>query len=97
MRQLLQELKRRHVYRVTVVYVIASWLLLQVADTLFPAFGVRDDGLRTLALSLLFSYPVVMMLTWLFELTPDGIKKTLAAEPEDAAGVRKSDYVVGVV
>jgi TolB-like protein/tetratricopeptide (TPR) repeat protein len=97
MRQLLQELKRRHVYRVTVVYVIASWLLLQVADTLFPAFGVRDDGMRMLALALLFSYPVVMIFTWVFDLTPDGIKKTLAAQPEESVGVRKSDYVVGVV
>ena len=97
MRQLLQELKRRHVYRVTVVYVIASWLLLQVADTLFPAFAVRDDGMRMLALTLLFSYPVVMIFTWVYDLTPDGIKKTLAAEPDETTGVGKSDYLVGVV
>ena len=97
MRPLLQELKRRHVYRVTVIYVIASWLLLQVADTLFPAFGIRDDGMRTLALTLFFSFPLVLMLTWAFELTPQGIKKTLTAEPGEGTGIRKSDYLVGVI
>jgi TolB-like protein len=97
MTPLLQELKRRHVYRVTVVYVIASWLLLQVADTLFPAFGIRDDGMRTLALTLFFSFPLVLMLTWAFELTPQGIRKTLAAEPGEGTGIRKSDYLVGVI
>lgn len=97
MRPLLQELKRRHVYRVTVVYVIASWLLLQVADTLFPAFGIRDDGMRILALTLFFSFPLVLMLTWAFELTPQGIRKTLAAESGEGTGIRNSDYLVGVI
>ena len=97
MRTLLQELKRRHVYRVTVVYVVASWLLLQVADTLFPAFGVEDGGLRILALTLLFSFPIVLLFTWVFELTPDGIKKTLAVESGESVRVRKSDYVVGIL
>ena len=97
MRPLLQELKRRHVYRVTVIYVIASWLLLQVADTLFPAFGIRDDGMRMLALTLFFSFPAILILTWAFELTPQGLKKTLAAESGEGTGVRKSDYLVGVI
>ena len=93
---LLQEMKRRHVYRVTVVYVVVSWLLLQVADTLFPAFGISDDGMRTLALTLFFSFPVVLLFTWVFELTPQGIKKTLAAEPGENVGLGKVDYLVGV-
>jgi TolB-like protein len=97
MRTLLQELKRRHVYRVTVVYVVASWLLLQVADTLFPAFGVEDGGLRILALTLLFSFPIVLLFTWVFELTPDGIKKTLLVESGESVRVRQSDYVVGIL
>ena len=97
MRTLLQELKRRHVYRVTVVYVVASWLLLQVADTLFPAFGVEDGGLRILALTLFFSFPIVLLFTWVFELTPDGIKKTLLVESGESVRVRKSDYVVGIL
>ena len=97
MAPLLQELKRRHVYRVTVVYVIASWLLLQVADTLFPAFGIPEDRMRLLALTLFFSFPLVLMFTWVFELTPDGIKRTLAAKPGENIGVRKGDYLVGVI
>jgi adenylate cyclase len=68
-----------------------------VADTLFPAFGVDEGGLRNLALTLFFSFPIVLLFTWVFELTPDGIKKTLAVEPGESARVRKSDYVVGIL
>jgi TolB-like protein len=93
---LLQELKRRHVYRITVVYVVVSWLLLQVADTLFPAFGIADSTMRKLALTLFFSFPIVLLFTWVFELTPEGIKRTLAAEPGENIGLGSVDYLVGV-
>jgi len=97
MKALLQEMKRRHVYRVTVVYVIVSWLLLQVADTLFPAFGIPDIGMRVLALVLLFCFPVVIILVWAFELTPQGVQVTEAARPGEEVRIRKFDYLVGAM
>ena len=97
MKSLLQEMKRRQVYRVTVVYVVVSWLLLQVADTLFPAFDIPDLGMRVLAMLLAFLFPVVILLTWAFELTPEGIKVTEAVVPGEEVRVRKVDYFVGAL
>ena len=95
METLLQELKRRKVYRITVVYVVASWLLLQITDILFPAFGVDDSALRQLALSLLFAFPLVLILTWIFEITPEGLRVTRPGRGADDVPVSKWDYGVG--
>ena len=95
METLLQELKRRKVYRITVVYVVASWLLLQITDILFPAFGVDDRALRQLALSLLFAFPLVLILTWIFEITPEGLRVTRPGRGADDVPVSKWDYGVG--
>jgi TolB-like protein/tetratricopeptide (TPR) repeat protein len=94
---LLQEFKRRQVYRVTVVYVVVSWVLLQAAEALFPAFGIPDVGMRILALALAFLFPVVMLLTWAFELTPAGIKVTHSAQPHEQVRINARDYIVGIL
>ena len=97
MKTLLQEFKRRQVYRVTVVYVVVSWVLLQAAEVLFPAFGIPDVAMRILALALAFLFPAVMLLTWAFELTPEGIKVTHSAEPHEQVRINARDYIVGVL
>jgi len=97
MGNLFQELKRRKVYKVTTVYVVSSWLLLQVADTLLPAFDLPDSAIRIPALILLIGFPLVLILAWVFELTPQGIKKTLAAGPEETVTISKRDYAINAV
>jgi len=62
---LFAELKRRNVIRVSVAYIIVSWLLLQIADVILPTF---------------VALPVAILLAWAFEMTPDGIKATSAIE-----------------
>ena len=97
MGSLFQELKRRKVYNVITIYVVSSWLLLQVADTLFPAFGLPDSAIRIPATILLIGFPLVVILAWVFELTPQGIKKTSAATAEDTVKIRKRDYLVNAI
>jgi TolB-like protein len=87
MRNFLNELKRRNVFKVGASYAIVSWIALQVADTVFPALNVPAWVLSLLAVLLLLGLPVALFLAWAFELTPDGIKPT-------AAGAA-SDYGVG--
>lgn len=77
----LAELKRRNVYKIAAVYIVASWLLLQIADTLFPAFDMPISSLRILAVMLLFAFPVVLIITWAFELTPEGFRKSSDTAP----------------
>ena len=72
---MLTELRRRNVFRVAAVYAVAGWLLLQVADVLFAVLGVPDWGLRLVLGLLLLGFPVVAIFAWVFELTPEGIKR----------------------
>lgn len=69
-----QELKRRNVVRVGVLYVVAAWLILQAAELLFDAMNVPSEWLRFLIAILVLGLPLVLVFSWVFELTPEGVK-----------------------
>ncbi len=70
-----EELKRRNVVKVAVLYVVASWLILQVADVLFPNLGAPDWAFGfVLGLLILFFVPALVF-SWVYELTPEGLKR----------------------
>lgn len=93
MEKFLQELKRRKVYNVGTFYVLASWLILQVADTLFPAFEISDAVLRVLVISLAAGFPVCLVIAWAFDWTPQGLQVTPEANPEEKITLRTKDYL----
>ena len=72
---LFSELRRRNVFRVGVAYAVVAWLLVQVADVLFPVFGAPDWALRIFVIALLLGFPVAVLVAWVFELTPEGVKR----------------------
>jgi hypothetical protein len=69
------ELKRRNVFRVGVAYVVASWILIQVADTLISMLGLPDWAPKLVLLILLIGFIPALIFAWAFELTPEGIKR----------------------
>lgn len=75
------ELKRRRVFRVMALYGATSFAVLQVADLLVPVLGLTDSVTRVVALLLLLGLPVAVVLEWAFELTPDGVRRTVGAAP----------------
>jgi TolB-like protein len=79
------EFKRRNVYKVAVVYAVVSWLLIQIATQVFPFFEVPNWAIRLVVLLLIIGFPIALIIAWAFETTPEGIKRTEAA---DAAGQR---------
>ena len=79
------ELKRRNVYKVAVAYGVVAWLLMQVASQIFPFFDIPNWVVRVVVLLLIIGFPVALIIAWAFEVTPEGIKRTEAA---DAAGQR---------
>jgi len=79
----LAELKRRNVYKVAVAYGVVAWLLMQVASQIFPFFEIPNWVVRLVVLLLIVGFPVALIIAWAFEVTPEGIKRTEAA---DAAG-----------
>jgi len=81
----LAELKRRNVYKVAIAYAVVAWLLIQVATQVFPFFEIPNWAVRLVVLVLVIGFPIDLFIAWAFEVTPDGIKRTEAA---DAAGKR---------
>jgi len=74
------ELKRRNVYKVAVAYAVVGWLLIQVATQVFPFLEITNWMIRLVILLTAFGFPVALIIAWAFELTPEGIKRTEAAD-----------------
>jgi TolB-like protein/Flp pilus assembly protein TadD len=72
---LFAELKRRNVFRVATAYVVAAWLVIQVVETIFPAFGFGDGAVRVLVIVLAIGFVPSLVISWVFEITPEGLKK----------------------
>src|SRR4249919_3743952 len=81
---LIAELQRRNVIRMAGLYLVGAWLLVQVASTLFPAFGVPDWAIRALVIVLSLGFVPAMVFAWVFELTPEGIKRDAEVPPEQS-------------
>ena len=79
------ELKRRNVYKVTVAYIVGGWALSQGIAQVFPVFDVPNWAIRLVVLLIIIGFPIALIIAWAFEVTPEGIKRTEAA---DAAGQR---------
>jgi len=71
---LFSELNRRNVFRVAIAYLAAAWLLTEVAGTLFPMFGFGDAPARITVIILAIGFPLFLIFSWVFELTPEGLK-----------------------
>ena len=72
----LAELKRRRVFRVVGMYAVASFVLLQVGDVAFDPLGLPPGSQRLLIVLLALGFPLVLVLAWVFDITPDGIVRT---------------------
>ena len=94
------ELKRRNVLRVGAAYVVAAWLLIQVAETIFPLFGFGDGPARIVVVVLAVGFIPVLIFAWAFELTPEGLKKDKEVDRSESITPqtgRKLDRMIMVV
>jgi len=69
------ELKRRNVVRMALLYVVAGWVMLQIADVLFVPLGLPEWTFRLVFGLLLLGFPFALIFAWVFELTPEGLKR----------------------
>ena len=77
---LLRELQRRNVGRVATAYIVASWLIVQVADTVLLNFDVPERVFQVVVIALAIGFVPTVIMAWLFEWTPDGLKRDEEAE-----------------
>ena len=79
-----EELKRRKVYRVAIAYIVASWALAQGLAQVLPVFEISNSVIRVVIALLLFGFPVALVLAWVFDITPTGIRRTSSATIQTA-------------
>ena len=94
---LIQELKRRNVFRVGTAYVVLAWLLAQVSDLAADTFGAPDWVMKMLITLLAVAFPLVLFFAWAYELTPEGIKKEKDVDRSQSITPqtgRKLDFVI---
>jgi adenylate cyclase len=91
------ELKRRNVFRVAGAYAVVAWLLIEVSDTIFPRIGLPEWSVTLVIALVALGFPVALLLSWAYELTPAGMKRTDEVPAESSVarfGGRKLDFVI---
>jgi hypothetical protein len=91
----LGELRRRRVVRVALAYLIAAWVLIQIAAETFEPLGLPDWALKLVIMVAVLGLPVAMMLAWAFDVTPRGIERTAPADPGRPAPRARSPVRLG--
>jgi TolB-like protein/Tfp pilus assembly protein PilF len=86
----LTELKRRNVYRAAVAYGVVAWFLTQLTTQVFPFFEIPNSAVRFVVIALAIGFPIAMLLSWLYELTPEGIVRTEDLDLAQARSARRA-------
>jgi TolB-like protein/Tfp pilus assembly protein PilF len=95
--QFYREARRRKVFRTAALYVLGSWAVLQVADVLFPGFGIPETAIQALVWAAVLGFPVALIFGWLFEVGPGGVRRTQprsAAESAEPLPLGRRDYLL---
>jgi hypothetical protein len=85
---LFAELRRRNVIRMAGLYLVGAWLITQVAGTVLPMFGAPEWVARSVVLLLVIGFVPALVFAWVFELTPEGIKREGEVAPAQSLAPR---------
>src|SRR5438309_3012185 len=96
MKSFFAELKRRNVYKVAIAYAVVSWLLIQAASIFLPAFDAPSWVMKIFIIVIIFGFPVALIFSWAFEITPEGIKLESEIEPNKSVARRTGRKIVAV-
>jgi len=96
LRNFFAELQRRNVYKVAVAYAVVSWLLIQAASILFPTFEAPAWVMKVFVAVLALGLPIVLVFSWAFEITPEGIMRESEIDPSKSITPRTGRRIVGL-
>src|SRR6266704_3079167 len=91
------ELRRRNVYKVAVAYAVVAWLLMQIATQVFPFLEIPNWAIRLVIMLIALGFPIAVIIAWAFELTPEGLKRTEAADRQAAKPSRNKAWIYVVI
>jgi TolB-like protein/Flp pilus assembly protein TadD len=95
-RNFFSELKRRNVYKVAVAYAVVAWLLIQAASIFLPAFDAPPWVMKIFIIVIIFGFPVALIFSWAFEITPEGIKLESEIDPSKSIKRRTGRKIVAI-
>lgn len=97
---LLAELKRRRVFRVAIVYGATAFVVVEAADLFFPRLALPEWTVTLVVALALLGFPIALVLAWAFEMTPEGVRRTEAADPAQIEAIlaepRRKRWPVGL-
>lgn len=80
---LFSELRRRNVFRVALTYAVVAWLLIEIASVLLPLVDAPESIITAFVVLLALGFLVAVFISWAFEMTPEGLKRTQDLSPDD--------------
>jgi ketosteroid isomerase-like protein len=80
---LFSELRRRNVFRVALTYAVIAWLLIEIASVLLPLVDAPESIITAFVVLLALGFAVALFISWAFEMTPEGLKRTQDLSPDD--------------
>ena len=89
----LNELKRRNVFRAGAAYVVASWIIVQVVETLFPVFGLSENAVRFVVICLVVGFLPAIVLSWAFDLTAKGLIREEVIDRDSPEDIKRSRLI----
>jgi TolB-like protein/tetratricopeptide (TPR) repeat protein len=94
LKHLLLELRRRRVYRMTAIYIVAAWVAVQIASEALPALNIPEGAIRYVWVAVLVGFPVAVLFSWRYDITASGIRRTPAAHEDMTAvgSLTRVDY-----
>ena len=76
LRKYIAELKKRHVFKAGLAYLVGAWVFTEVASLVLDAFEAPAHFMKTILIILIIGFPIWLIFSWIYDLTPEGIKKT---------------------
>jgi TolB-like protein/Tfp pilus assembly protein PilF len=96
-KQFYSELKRRNVIKSALAYVVVSWVIIQVMSIILPTIEAPSYVMKLLLVILIIGFPLWIVFAWVYEITPDGIKKTLSINKEESVTLETSNRLNKII
>jgi TolB-like protein/Flp pilus assembly protein TadD len=93
----IHELRRRRVFQTAAIYIVAAWIILQVADLAFPGLDIPENAIRYVWIGAFLGFPIALVFGWRYQITSQGIVRTAPLASGESAGdlgLNKNDYVL---
>lgn len=99
LKKFFSELERRKVYRVAIAYGITAWLIAQIAGLIFSSFEAPPWVMKMIIIILIIGLPIALTLSWIFEISPEGIVKTasLKSDSSEAKSPQSGRLVISII